>query len=62
MKIIKKGIKKGITKRFICADCCCIWEAEKGEYNVTSHLGIMYDGLKAYNMNCPCCGAFVDAD
>ena len=62
MKIIKKGFRPTITKRFICADCGCIREAEKGEYNVTSHLGMIHDGLKAYNMNCPCFGAFVDAD
>ena len=62
MKIIKKGIRPTITKKFICTNCGCIWEAEKGEYNVTSYLGMMHDGLKAYSMNCPCCGAFVDAD
>ena len=62
MKIIKEGIRPTITKRFIWANCGCIREAEKGEYNVTSYLGMMYDGLKAFNMNCTCCGAFVDVD
>ena len=50
MKIIKKGIRPTITKRFICKNCGCIWEAEKGEYNITSYLGMMHDGLKAFNM------------
>ena len=62
MKIIKEGIRPTITKRFICKNCDCIWEAEKREYNVTSHLGMIHDGLKAYNMWCSCCGAFVDVD
>ena len=63
MKIIKEGIRPTITKRFICANCGCIWEAEKDEYNVTSYLGMMRDGLKAsFNMNCLCCGALIDVD
>ena len=62
MKIIKEGIRPAITKRFICSNCGCIWEAEKDEYNVTSYLSMMHDELKVYYMNCPCCGAFVDAD
>ena len=62
MKIIKKGIRTTLFKRFMWGSCGCIWEAEKGEYNSTSQLGMIHDGLKAYNMNCPCCGAFVDAD
>ena len=62
IKIIKKRIRELITKRFICANCGYIWEAEKGEYNVTSYLGARLYGLKAYYMNCPCCGAFVDVD
>ena len=62
MKIIKKGIRPTLFKRFICANCGCIWEAEKGEYNSTSQLGMIHDGLKAYNMNCPCCGIIVYVD
>ena len=63
MKIIKEGIRLTLTKRFIRTNCGCIWEAEKGEYNITSYLGMMHDGLKAsFNMNCPCCGALVDVD
>ena len=62
MKIIKKGIRPTITKRFICKNCGCIWEAEKGEFNMTSQIAMIHDGLKAFNMKCPCCGVFVDAD
>ena len=62
MKIIKEGIRPILIKRFICTNCGCIWEAGKSEYNVTSYLGMMHDGLKAFNMNCPCCGTLVDVD
>ena len=62
MKTIKEGIRPTITKRSICTNSGSIWEAEKDEYNVTSSLGMMHDGLKAFNMDCPCCGAFVDVD
>ena len=62
IKIIKKRIRPTITKRFICENCGYVWKAEKGEYNVTSHLGVRLYGLKAYYMNCPCYGAFVNVD
>ena len=62
MIIIKEGNRPAIIKRFTCKNCGCIWEAEKGEYNVTSQYGIIHDGLKAFNMNCPCCGKIVDTN
>ena len=62
IKIIKKGIRPIITKRFICTNCGYIWKAEKGEYNETSYLGVRLYGLKTYYMNCPCCGVFVNVD
>lgn len=60
MKIIREGVKPTTTKRFECS-CGCIWEADKGEYKVTSQLGMMY-GMKQCNMVCPCCGYIVDTD
>ena len=62
IKLIKKGNRPIITKRFMCANCGYIWKAEKGEYNKTSYLGVRLYGLKAYYMNCPRCGVFVNVD
>lgn len=62
MEIIRQGNTYKTKKQFVCTRCGCIWNAEKGEYNVTSQLGVMHDGMKAYNMKCPCCGNIVDTD
>ena len=52
MKIIKEGKKPNMTKRFECKGCCCIFEADEGEWFNTD---------KDYNdprpsANCPFCG------
>lgn len=55
MKIVRMGKTEPTTKRITCEYCGCIFEAEREEYNITSQLGVMHDGLQAYNCICPCC-------
>lgn len=62
MKIIREGYVKSNTKRFHCKKCGCIWEAETGEYEVTSQMAQQHDGIKAYWMICPTCKNCVDVD
>lgn len=60
MKIIKKG-NITTTKYFTCNTCGCEFEAEKGEYKLTSQIGIM-QGCKNYYIECPCCKSYCEAD
>jgi len=43
MKIIKPGDKTRLqqTKRFLCEDCGCIFEANKGEYRFDNDRNII---------------------
>lgn len=55
MKIIKQGIEQTKAKRFECAKCGCIFEANKDEYRFTDVIGQLHDNLPAYYCRCPNC-------
>lgn len=62
MRIIKDGTIPSTTIRFICDNCGCIFEAEKGEYGYSSQLEVLHDGLGSYKCQCPCCQRTVYTD
>ena len=55
MKIIKEGKKLVRTKRVTCNDCGCIFEVDEGEYQISTQIEVMHDGLGNYNCECSCC-------
>lgn len=57
MKIIEGHEPVKPTKRVTCDHCSSIFEFTKDECKHTSQLGVMHDGLGAYNIDCPVCGA-----
>jgi len=61
MNIIKIGNISHDVMRITCG-CGTIFEFEKKECNTTSQLGVMHDGMGAYNINCPVCGVNIDFD
>lgn len=62
MKIIKDGTIPSTIIRFICDNCGCVFDAEKGEYECSSQMEVMHDGLGAYKCECPCCKRITYAD
>lgn len=62
MKIIKRGSVPCDTKQIRCTKCNTLFEVEKRECNVTSQLGVMHDGMGAYNIDCPVCGVNLNFD
>ena len=61
MKIIKNGVipNKDETKRFVCSECGCVFEANKGEYKKVLYCGQILEG---YSCDCPNCGEYVYKD
>lgn len=59
MKILKPGNIP--TKKFICPDCGCEFEADKLEYKSIGKEEAQM-GLAKYKCKCPCCGLVVYAD
>lgn len=60
IKILKKGdliIPQNI-KRFSCADCGCVFEADSSEYTLANQLEAMHDGIIA-KCECPTCSRMV---
>lgn len=55
MRIIKEGVTPKQLKRRTCDYCGTIFEIEKHELIATSQLGIIYDGLPSYHIDCPLC-------
>lgn len=56
MKILVLGNLAVVNevKRFRCDYCGCVFDAEKGEYDIADSLAQQKDNLEAYSM-CPCC-------
>ena len=56
MNIIKQGDKSKLKKikKSECKECGCIFEAEKGEYQIGSQYNEIY-----YYCKCPCCCSIV---
>ena len=52
IKIIKPGKKPDTTRRFECADCGCVFEGERGDYQTVHNC----DNTLAIAMKCPTCG------
>ena len=59
MKIIKVGTIENETKRFECKNCGCIFEADKGEYFMSSQMQIL-QGMNVYQCQCPTCNRMTD--
>lgn len=62
MRIIKFGKILGTIKIFECKNCGCVFEATNEEYNYTSELDVICDGLPPYNIMCPCCQKYCYAE
>lgn len=58
MKIIKHGMMNEIetSKRFECDTCKCIFEAEKGEYEISILFGWL-ENVRLYSCKCPECSS-----
>jgi rubredoxin len=59
MIIIKDGIIPSNIIRFNCENCGCIFEADKGEYQTSTQMEVMHDGLAPYKCQCPRCKRIV---
>ena len=62
MKILTYGKVKPKPIIFNCEKCGCIFEADYSEYEVSTLMEVMHDGLGAYKCECPCCKNIVYGD
>lgn len=60
MEIIKRGEVRDEVKQIECKRCGTIFRFKKSECKVTPPLGVLHDGLKDYNIDCPICGMNID--
>ena len=56
MKIIKEGIIPSTTKKFICGNCGCVFEAEENEYEPITNQMEYLEIKASYKCKCPTCG------